>query len=85
MTLVWMVVLVVVGFMAFGILRTIRTGQLTDHDFERERKRPSLIRTGLQEFQGFLEPEKKVAVEVIKQEMRKTDQTIPGDPPARTR
>ena len=39
------------------------------------------MRTGLQEFQGFLEPEKKAALEIVTEEKRKTDVTLSGDPP----
>ena len=85
MTVVWLAVLVVVILMALDVLRKLRTREFTDQDFERGAQRPSLMRTGLQEFQGFLEPEKKVAVEVVKQKKRKTDQTVPGDPPDTTR
>jgi hypothetical protein len=85
MALAWLAVLVVVGLMALGVLRALRTREITDQDFEREAKRPSLMRTGLQEFQGFFEPEKKAAVEVVKQEKRKTDRIVPGDPPGKTR
>ena len=54
---------------------------LREEDFEREAKRPSLMRTGFQEFQGFLEPEKKAALEIVTEEKRKTDVTLSGDPP----
>ncbi|PYV12857.1 MAG: hypothetical protein DMG07_16115 [Acidobacteria bacterium] len=54
---------------------------LGQEDFEREAKRPSLMRTGFQEFQGFLEPEKKAALEIVTEEKRKTDVTLSGDPP----
>jgi len=54
---------------------------LGEEDLEREAKRPSLMRTGLQEFQGFLEPEKKAVLEIVTEEKRKTDVTLSGDPP----
>ena len=79
MTVMWLAALVIVILMALGVSRALRPGRITDRNFEREARRPSLIRTGLQEFQGFLEPEKKVAVEVIEQERRKTDQIVSGD------
>jgi hypothetical protein len=85
MTVMWLAALVIVVLMALGVSRALRPGKITDQDFEREARRPSLIRTGLQEFQGFLEPEKKAAVEVIEQERRKTDSIASGDPSSRTR
>jgi len=82
---VWIVVVVLVMLMALGIVQALRKRELTDEEFEREARRPSLMRTGLQEFQGFLEPEKKAALEVVEQEKRKTDQSVAGEPPGRTR
>ncbi len=40
-----------------------------------------MVRTGLQEFQSLLEPEKKAAIEAVQKEKRKTDQQISGEPP----
>ncbi len=74
-----------VALMALGIVQALRRKELTEEEFEREAGRPSLMRTGLQEFQGFLEPEKKAALQVVEQEKRKTDQTVAGDPPSRKR
>ena len=67
--------------MAFGVFKLTRRRGFSDEEYERESKRPSLLRTGLQEFQGFLEPEKKAALRVVQEEKRKTDRAIPGEPP----
>ena len=80
-TIIWVAGIALVLLMFAGLIQSIRKKKFTDEEFEREAKRPSLMRTGLQELQGFLEPEKKAALEIVKEEKRKTDQTIPGEPP----
>jgi len=80
-TLAWTIGLAVFVLMGGGILRLQRRRSLSNEEFEREARRPSLMRTGLQEFQGFLEPEKKAAVEAVREEERKTSPTFSGDPP----
>jgi hypothetical protein len=69
--------------MIAALIRSSGKKEFTEEAFERESKRPSLIRTGLQEFQDLLEPEKKAAFEIVKGEKRKTDSTTPGAPPGR--
>ncbi len=81
----WIGGILVASLMAVGIIRALRKKELSEDEFEREARRQSLVRTGFQEFQGFLEPEKKAAFEVVEQEKRKTDQTVTGDPPGRVR
>ena len=77
----WLTVLAVVLLMASGICQALRRKEFSEEEFERESKRPSLMRTGFQEFQGFLEPEKKDDLEVVKEEKKKTDQVFPSEPP----
>jgi hypothetical protein len=77
-----LVAAVLVALLVYGLVHVVRPRELGEEEFEREAKRPSLMRTGLQEFQGFLEPEKKVALEIVTEEKRKTDVTLSGDPPS---
>ena len=70
-----------VALLVYGFVHVVRPPELREEDFEREAKRSSLMRTGLQEFRGFLEPEKKAALEIVTEEKRKTDVTLSGDPP----
>lgn len=77
-----LVAAVLVALLVYGLVHVVRPRELSEEEFEREAKRPSLMRTGLQEFQGFLEPEKKVALEIVTEEKRKTDVTLSGDPPS---
>jgi hypothetical protein len=77
----WLVVLSLAALMLGILARTRRRHELSDEEFGREAKRPSLLRTGLQEFQGFLEPEKKAAYAVVEREQRKTDIQTQGEPP----
>jgi hypothetical protein len=67
--------------MVLGAVKLLRKKHFSEEEFEREAARPSLLRTGLQELQGFLEPEKRAAIEVVREERRKTDPSNPGDPP----
>jgi hypothetical protein len=78
----WLIVLVLA---VYGLLRLGKPRSISEEEFEREARRPSLVRTGLQEFQGFLEPEKRAALEAVQAEERKTDQTVPGEPPENDR
>jgi hypothetical protein len=76
----WLVVLALAAMMLGILAKTLRRHGISDEEFDRKAKRPSLLRAGLQEFQGFLEPEKKAAYEVVEQEKRKTDVQTQGDP-----
>lgn len=74
------IVLVVLVLMIYGLVRLARPrAELSDEEFEREARRPSLLRTGLQDLQGFLEPEKRASVQVLRQEKRKTKRNLSGD------
>jgi hypothetical protein len=64
--------------MVVGALKPIRARELSDEKFVREARRPSLLRTGLQ---GVLEPEKRAAIGVVREERRKTNQAATGEPP----
>lgn len=77
----WFLGLVVVVLAVYGLAQLGKKRQLSDEEFERESRRPSLIGTALQEFQGFLEPEKRAAVIEIRKEQKKVDQTVPAEPP----
>lgn len=81
MSVAWLLGLVVLVLAVYGFLQLGKKREFSDEEFERESKRPSLIRTGLQEFQAFLEPEKKVAIEEVRKEQKKVDQAVPGEPP----
>lgn len=76
----WLAIIVIALMIVF-VVQLARPRSFSDEEFEKESKRPSLLRTGLQEVQGFLEPTKKVAIEVVEQEKRKTNQEATGDPP----
>ena len=76
----WLAIAVVVGAL-IGVTRLARPRVISDEEFERESKRPSLLRTGLAEFHGFLQPDRKAGVEAIEQEKKKTDIQVSGDPP----
>lgn len=75
------VAITVIALMIVFVVQLGRPRSFSEEEFEKESKRPSLLRTGLQEFQGFLEPTKKVAIEVVEKEKRKTNQEATGDPP----
>jgi hypothetical protein len=77
----WLVVIAFAALMLGILVKTLLRHGISDEEFERQAKRPSLLRAGLQEFQGFLEPEKKAAYEVVEQEKRKTDVQTQGEPP----
>jgi hypothetical protein len=79
--LAWAAGIALVLLMLAGLAQLAGNKEFSDEAYERECRRPSLLRTGLQEFQGFLEPEKKAAIEIVKEEKRKTDQSVPGEPP----
>ena len=75
----WLALIVLI--LAFvGFLRLGKKREISEERFEFESRRPSLLGMGLQEFQGFIEPEKKAAQKVVQEERRKTDQTISGEP-----
>ncbi len=78
-TIAWIVGVLIALLMLGGILFATKRRNISDEVFERESRRPSILRTGLQEFQGFLEPEKKAAVEVVKEEQRKHEQQEQGE------
>jgi hypothetical protein len=77
----WLVGLVVLALAFYGLAQLGKKRKFSDEEYERESKRPSLIGTALQEFQGFLEPEKRAAVVEIRKEKRKADQAVPSEPP----
>ncbi len=77
----WLVGLVVLALAFYGLAQLGKKREFSDEEYERESKRPSLIGTALQEFQGFLEPEKRAAVVEIRKEEKKVDQTVPSEPP----
>jgi hypothetical protein len=77
----WLLGVAMAALMVFGLAKLLRKKGFSDEEYEREAARPSLLRTGLQELQGFLEPEKRAAIQVVREEKQKTDQTTPGDPP----
>jgi hypothetical protein len=77
---VWIVLLVFV-LMVYGLVRLTRPRTISDEEFEREARRPSLLRTGLQELQGFLEPEKRASIQALRREKRKTKNKLSGDRP----
>jgi len=81
MSAAWLLGLVVVALAFYGLLRLGKRHEFSNEEYERESKRPSLIGTALQEFQGFLEPEKRAAVIEIRKEQKKVDQTVPSEPP----
>jgi len=81
MSVAWLLGLVVAALAVYGLLQLGKKRELSDEEFERESKRPSLIRTGLQEVQGFLEPEKRTAIVEVRKEQTKVDQAVPADPP----
>jgi len=81
MSVAWLLGLVVAALAVYGLLQLGKKRELSDEEFERESKRPSLIRTGLQEIQGFLEPEKRTAIVEVRKEQTKVDQAVPADPP----
>lgn len=76
----WIVLLVFI-LMLCGRLGLARPRKISDEDFERGARRPSLLGTGLQERQGFLEPEKRASVQAIRREKRKTSHIKSGDRP----
>jgi hypothetical protein len=76
----WIGLLVLI-LLVYGLVRLARVRSLSEEEFEREARRPSLLGTGLQELQGFLEPEKKASVESVREEKRKTNQSLSGDRP----
>ncbi len=67
--------------MVYGLYQLGRRRELSEKDFEREARRPSLLGTGLQEFQGLLEPEKKAAIQSVREEKRKTKPSLSGERP----
>ncbi len=77
----WFLGLVVLALAIYGLVQLGKKREFSDEEFERESKRPSLIGTALQEFQGFLEPEKRAAVMEIRKDQKKVDQTVPSEPP----
>ncbi len=77
----WLALIILI-FAAVGFLRLVKKREISEKQFEIESRRTSLMGTGLQEFQGFLEPEKRAALKVVQEEKRKTDQTISGAKPA---
>jgi hypothetical protein len=81
----WIIGFTVVSLTGPGALRAIGRKEITGEEFERGATRPSLPRTGLQEFQGFLEPGEKTALQAVQEEKRKSKQSIPGEPPAPVR
>jgi hypothetical protein len=81
MSVAWLLGLVVAALAVYGLLQLGKKREFSDEEFERESKRPSLIRTGLQEVQGFLEPEKRTAIVEVRKEQTKVDQAVPADPP----
>lgn len=81
MSVAWLLGLVVAALAVYGLLQLGKKRELSDEEFERESKRPSLIRTGLQEVQGFLEPEKRTAIVEVRKEQTKVDQAAPAEPP----
>ena len=82
MTLIaWIVVLVVVVLMVVGIVSTSHRREITEDEFECKARRPSVLRAGLIEFQSYLEPEKRAAIEAVREEKRKREQQEQGDPP----
>jgi hypothetical protein len=81
MSVGWLLGLVVLVLAVYGLLRLGKKREFSDEEFERESKRPSLMRTGLQEFQGFLEPEKRAAIVEVRKEQKKVDQVVPAEPP----
>ena len=81
MSVAWLLGLVVAALAVYGLLQLGKKREFSDEEFERESKRPSLIRTGLQEIQGFLEPEKRTAIVEVRKEQTKVDQAVPADPP----
>ena len=81
MSVGWLFGLVVLVLAVYGLLQLGKKREFSDEEFERESKRPSLMRTGLQEFQGFLEPEKRAAIVEVRKEQKKVDQVVPAEPP----
>jgi len=81
MSVAWLLGLVVAALAVYGLLQLGKKREFSDEEFERESKRPSLIRTGLQEVQGFLEPEKRTAIVEVRKEQTKVDQAAPAEPP----
>ena len=81
MSVAWLLGLVVAALAVYGLLQLGKKREFSDEEFERESKRPSLIRTGLQEVQGFLEPEKRTAIVEVRKEQTKVDQAVPAEPP----
>ena len=77
----WFLGLVVLVLAVYGLVQLGKKREFSDEEFEHKSKRPSLIGTALQEFQGFLEPEKRAAVIEIRKEQKKVDQTVPSEPP----
>jgi len=80
-TLFWMIGLGVVLLMGAGVLRLMARKEITDEEFELGTRRPSLLRAGLQEFQGFLEPEKRAAFKAVQEEKQKSERSVPGELP----
>ncbi len=76
----WLALIVVVIALV-GFVKLVRKREITDERFAIESRRPSLLRAGLLEIQGFLEPEKRAALQVVEDEKRKTDLTVCGEPP----
>ena len=77
----WFLGLILLVLAVYGLVQLGKKHEFSDEEYEHESKRPSLIGTALQEFQGFLEPEKRAAVVEIRKEKRKADQTVPSEPP----
>ena len=76
----WITIIVVI-LMVYGLVQLGRRREITEEEFEREARRPSLLRTGLQEFQGFLEPAKRAAHEAVLEEKKKTATSLSGEGP----
>jgi hypothetical protein len=76
----WIAIIVLV-LCVYGFIQLGRRREITEEEFEREARRASLIRTGLQELQGFLEPAKRAAQEAVQEEKRKTNTSVAGEPP----
>jgi len=77
----WLLLLAFVVLILVGA-NAVRRTSLSDEEYERESKRPSVLGTAMQGLQGFLEPERKAAMHAVQEEKRKTQSNVSGDPPS---